>query len=117
MFFAMLILSASLLMQAGAYAGERQPAGAGQPVVIDVRTEAEWNAGHLEGAVLIPHDRITQGITAAVPDKKTPIYLYCRSGRRTGLALDALKKAGYENVISLDTLEKASRELQRQVVR
>jgi phage shock protein E len=39
------------------------------PLIIDTRTEAEWNEGHLEGAVLIPYDRIAQGITAFAPEK------------------------------------------------
>lgn len=116
---AMLALSVSLLLQIafGASAGEQQRVAAPQTVVIDVRTEAEWKAGHLEGAVLIPHDRIEQGITGVAPDKKTRIYLYCRTGRRTGLALEALKKAGYQDLVNLQTMEKASQELKRHVVK
>ncbi len=79
------------------------------PVVIDVRTEAEWNGGHLQGAVLIPHDKIEQGITAVVPDKKTKIYLYCHTGRRSGIAAETLKKGGYGDVVNLGTMENASR--------
>jgi len=86
-------------------------------VVIDVRTEAEWNAGHLEGARLIPHDRIGEGIGAVAGDKKAKIYLYCRTGRRTGLAYDVLKKAGYEDVINLGTMENAARQLGRDIIR
>lgn len=97
-----------------AFAAERESAAL---VVIDVRTEAEWIEGHLEGAVLIPHDRIEQGITAVAPDKKTKIYLYCRSGRRTGIAVEVLKKAGYQELINLDTLENAARVLQKPIVK
>ncbi|WP_168206052.1 rhodanese-like domain-containing protein [Geobacter sp. FeAm09] len=92
--------------------------GAGkEPVVIDVRTEAEWNTGHVKGAVLIPHERIGAGIGAVAGDKKSRIYLYCRTGRRTALAFDVLKKAGYEDVINLGTVENAARELGRQIVK
>jgi phage shock protein E len=87
------------------------------PVVIDVRSEAEWNEGHLEGAVLIPYDRIEAGITAMAVDRKTRIFLYCRSGRRTGIAIDALKKIGYDELINLDTLENASKTLNRAIVK
>ena len=92
--------------------------GAGkEPVVIDVRTEAEWNTGHVEGALLIPHERVGEGISAVTGDKKTRIYLYCRTGRRTAIAFDVLKKAGYEDVINLGTVENAAKELGRPIVK
>jgi phage shock protein E len=87
------------------------------PVVIDVRTESEWNAGHLQGAVLIPHEQIAEGISKIESDKKAKIYLYCRSGRRSGLALDVLKKSGYEDVVNLGTLEEAAKKLGRSIVK
>jgi phage shock protein E len=85
--------------------------------IIDVRTEAEWNAGHLEGGILIPHDRIETGITQVVVDKKATIYLYCRSGRRTALAVGVLKKSGYQNVTNLETMENASKVLGKLIVK
>jgi phage shock protein E len=86
-------------------------------VVIDVRTEAEWNEGHLEGAVLIPYDRIESDITTVAIDKKSKIYLYCRTGRRTGIAFDVLKKTGYEDLVNLETVENASKTLNRAIVK
>jgi len=86
-------------------------------VVIDVRTESEWNEGHLEGALLIPYDRIEAGITTVAVDKLSRIYLYCRTGRRTGIAFDVLKKAGYEDLVNLETLENASKTLNRAIVK
>ncbi len=91
--------------------------GNAAPLVIDVRTEAEWKEGHLEGAILIPHDKIEEGIGAVAPDKNTKIYLYCRSGRRTGIAEEALKKAGYLDLINLGTLENAAQVLRRPVIK
>jgi phage shock protein E len=88
-----------------------------QAIVIDVRTEAEWKEGHIEGAILIPYDRIEEGIKSAAPDKGARIYLYCRSGRRTGIAFDVLKKAGYEDLINLGTVENAAKTLNRSVVK
>jgi phage shock protein E len=86
-------------------------------LVIDVRTEQEWKDGHLDGAVLIPYDRIEQGIVAVAPDKKKRMYLYCRTGRRTALAFDVLKKIGYEDVVNLGAMENASNVLNLPIVK
>jgi len=65
---------------------------------IDVRSAEEFNSGHLQNAVNIPHDQIIEGIKVVSSDKNAPINLYCRSGRRAKVALNELKKAGYTNV-------------------
>ena len=67
-------------------------------VWIDVRSAEEFNAGHLQDAVNIPHDKIIDGVKALGSDKDAPINLYCRSGRRAEAALTELKNAGYTNV-------------------
>ena len=67
-------------------------------VWIDVRSAEEFNAGHLQDAVNIPHDKIIARIQAVSPDKNAPVNLYCRSGRRAEAALNELKNAGYTNV-------------------
>ena len=67
-------------------------------VWIDVRSAEEFNAGHLQDAVNIPHDKIIEGVKALGSDKDAPIDLYCRSGRRAEAALTELKNAGYTNV-------------------
>ena len=67
-------------------------------VWIDVRSAEEFNAGHLQDAINIPHDQILERIQSVSPDKDAPINLYCRSGRRAESALNELKKAGYTNV-------------------
>ena len=67
-------------------------------VWIDVRSAEEFNAGHLQDAVNIPHDKIIARIQAVSPDKNAPVNLYCRSGRRAEAALIELKNAGYTNV-------------------
>ena len=67
-------------------------------VWIDVRSAEEFNAGHLQDAVNIPHDQILARIQAVSPDKNAPVNLYCRSGRRAETALTELKNAGYTNV-------------------
>ena len=66
-------------------------------VWIDVRSAEEFNDGHLQDSINIPHDQIVERIKAVSPDKDAPINLYCRSGRRAEVALTELKKAGYTN--------------------
>jgi len=73
---------------------------AGQGIVIDVRSAEEFNAGHLEDAVNIPHTEIGSRIVDYVKDKDTEISLYCRSGRRSGLAQTKLLEMGYRNAVN-----------------
>ena len=73
--------------------------GARQDIVIDVRTAREFKAGHIEGAVNIPYDEIEDGIKKLGKiNSKTRILVYCRSGRRSGIALDTLTQEGYLRV-------------------
>lgn len=65
------------------------------PVLIDVRTEGEFAAGHLHGAHLLPLDRFTEGIEALVPHKQQPVVVYCRSGARSGAAVNWMHQHGY----------------------
>ena len=52
------------------------------PILVDVRTEAEWNDGYIETAIHIPLDKILQKIEFATENKEQTIYLYCRSGAK-----------------------------------
>lgn len=85
-------------------------------VIIDVRTQAEWDAGHLDDAILIPLDVITKEITDKVKDKNTPIALYCRSGRRSGIATTQLREMGYKNVENYGGFNQASQTLNKKLV-
>lgn len=67
-------------------------------VIIDARTEAEFREGHIEGAILIPEYEITERAEKEIPEKETLILVYCRSGRRSKIAADALVSLGYTNV-------------------
>lgn len=69
-------------------------------VWIDVRSAEEFAAGHLDGALNIPHTRIADRIAAAVPDKNTPVHLYCGTGIRAGMALEILMEMGYDLVVN-----------------
>lgn len=67
-------------------------------LLVDVRSLEELADGFLEGAIHIPHAQILQGLEQRGVAKSTPIVLYCRSGNRAGIALDALERAGYSAV-------------------
>ncbi|MGB4072807.1 rhodanese-like domain-containing protein [Pseudomonas sp.] len=69
-------------------------------VLIDVRSAEEFAAGALPGAERIDHEQIASQISALAPDKSTPIVLYCRSGRRSGIAEESLRAMGYSNLIN-----------------
>ncbi|HTP88570.1 MAG TPA: rhodanese-like domain-containing protein [Bryobacteraceae bacterium] len=75
----------------------------GEPhVLVDIREESEWAAGHAAGAVYIGKGVIERDIETKHPDKSTTLVLYCGGGYRSALSADALQKMGYQNVISLD---------------
>ena len=76
-------------------------------IVVDVRTQDEWNRGHLEGALHIEWQDILQLSSDINKDEK--IYLYCRSGNRSGKATKILEDAGYINVINAGSIQEASK--------
>ena len=80
---------------------------AGEPIWIDVRSAGEYSEGHVEQAVNIPHDEIADGIAALSTDKDATIYVYCRSGRRSGMAKETLERIDYTQVTNLGGLEDA----------
>ena len=65
-------------------------------LLLDVRTAEEYVAGHIPGAVLAPYDSLEAGFRE--PDKGRPIVVYCRSGRRSAIALETLRRMGYTNL-------------------
>ena len=73
-------------------------------VLIDVRTLAEYNAEHLDGALNIAVDVIADKIASEVPDKDTKIVVYCRSGSRSATAAQTLIDMGYKNVYDLGAM-------------
>lgn len=77
---------------------ERGEAG----LLIDVREDNEWAAGHATGAIHLGKGIIERDIEKTVPDRRARMVLYCGGGFRSALAADALQKMGYKDVISLD---------------
>jgi len=72
--------------------------------VIDVREPHEWNAGHVDGATLIPLADLPARFADEVPDRSTPILLHCRSGARSGRAAAYLAQAGYTNLVNMNDM-------------
>ena len=67
-------------------------------IILDVRTDAEYAEGHIADAVLIPHEEITAKAEEVLLDKDQLILVYCRSGRCSKIAAEALVALGYTNV-------------------
>jgi rhodanese-related sulfurtransferase len=71
-------------------------------ILVDVREESEWNNGHVMGAMHLSKGVIERDIETKIPDKETPLVLYCGGGFRSALVADNIQKMGYTQVISLD---------------
>lgn len=67
-------------------------------IIIDARTQEEFDEGHIENAILIPEYEINERAENELPDKNQLILVYCRSGRRSKIAAQALVDLGYTNV-------------------
>ena len=68
-------------------------------LILDVRTQQEYAAGHIPGAIVIPNETIGNEEIAQLPDKDQLIMVYCRSGNRSKQASDKLVKLGYTNIV------------------
>ena len=62
-------------------------------IIVDVRTKEEYEESHIKGAINIPYDEIDEDVEL---DKNKKIYVYCKSGTRSGIAYETLKDLGYE---------------------
>ena len=67
-------------------------------IIIDARTQEEYDQGHIPGAILIPEYEIADRAEKELSDKDQLILVYCRSGRRSKIAAEELVKLGYTNV-------------------
>jgi sulfur-carrier protein adenylyltransferase/sulfurtransferase len=73
----------------------------GEPVVVDVREQDEWDEGHIPGAVHVPRGHLESRIERLAPDTARPIVVYCSAGNRSAFAAKTLTELGYEDVASL----------------
>lgn len=68
-------------------------------LILDVRTQEEYDQAHIPGAVLIPHTEIAEQAERTLTDKDQLLLVYCRSGRRSKLAAETLVELGYTNIL------------------
>lgn len=80
---------------------ERVAADPESLVIVDVRTVDEYEAGHVPGAIHIPHDEIAARLAELEESKDKPIVVYCRSGKRAAKALEILHEAGFKRLLHL----------------
>jgi rhodanese-related sulfurtransferase len=111
------LLAAALLLVAGCGGDDEPPeprAASGSPAVravaagdatlLDVRTDEEWEAGHAAGAIHLPLADIQAGARPDVP-KDAALYVYCRTGRRAGEAVQILERDGWTDVTNVGGLD------------
>ena len=70
-------------------------------VIVDVRQEADYEAGHIDGSLSIPRGVLELYIDEKVPNQDAKIVLYCGGGSRSALAAETLQQMGYANVLSM----------------
>ena len=75
--------------------------------LIDVRSPEEFATSHLASAINLPYDQIVPALAQRGASKEDTLYLYCRSGRRAGIARDELTQIGYQHVENLGGMEQA----------
>jgi phage shock protein E len=78
-------------------------------LVIDVRSEAEFQERHLPGAINIPLNRLGDDIARHAPDKAQPLLLHCLSGGRSAMGKNVLEKLGYQHVLNLGSYGRAEK--------
>ncbi|MBR2440437.1 MAG: rhodanese-like domain-containing protein [Lentisphaeria bacterium] len=109
--FFSILCGIALLAISGCCSTESKTSMEANAVLLDVRTPEEYKSVYLEGAVLLPLAELESKISSKVADKNTPVYIYCRSGRRAGTAVEKLKTMGYTDLHNLGGLKDAQKKL------
>lgn len=107
-----LIVLSSLIVFAD---GKKEATQRVNPILIDVRTQAEWDDGYIETAIHMPLDKISDSIRDFIEDKEQVIFLYCRSGNRSGQAEIALQSIGYVNAKNIGGIKEVSTKLRLKI--
>ena len=87
------------------------------PLVVDVRSPGEFEAGHVDGAINLPLDRPGADCAQGLPHKATPLVLCCLSGARSGMAAQWLRQQGYQQVANGGSVGSVALQLQRPIRR
>ena len=85
-------------------------------IVIDVRSLEEVKTGIIQDAIHIEWTQIDKEINNIDITKNQPIYLYCRSGNRSGKAAVTLEKIGFTNVVNAGGIDEAAKKLEKKIV-
>ncbi|MGE4564273.1 MAG: rhodanese-like domain-containing protein [Victivallaceae bacterium] len=104
---------AALLLLAFAGCDPKTPTPPAGGVLLDVRSGEEFQTGALPGARNLPLDQLEARAAAELPDREAPVKLYCRSGRRSALAAETLRRLGYTRIYDLGAMENARSILKR----
>ena len=73
-----------------------------KPVLLDVRTQSEYNDGHIQDAINIPHDQILKEPQLLSAYKDSQVVVFCRSGVRAGKVIEMLEGLGFKEIIDID---------------
>lgn len=71
-------------------------------LILDTRTQEEYDAGHIEGAILIPYNKIAMNLDELDGYEDKPILVYCRSGNRSTVAVDTLIENGFNKIYHMN---------------
>jgi rhodanese-related sulfurtransferase len=86
-------------------------------LILDVRTQSEYDKGHVPGAILVPHDDIELHLNGLLSFKDKPVVLYCESGIRVRKAMSVLQENGFTQLQHLDGDMKSWRKEGRPIAR
>ena len=86
----------------------------GTQIVVDVRTQEEYDSGHIPGAICIPNESITTEKPEQLPDFDQTILIYCRSGNRSKKAAQKLANMGYTNVYEFGGINTWTGEIEKE---
>ncbi len=92
---------------------EKKLAAQADFILLDVRTQEEYDEDHIPGAVLLPYDKIAEQAAVVLPDKEKEIIVYCRSGRRSAIAAETLVKLGYMQVADFGGISRWQGQLEK----
>ena len=73
-----------------------------KPVLLDVRTQSEYNDGHIQDAINIPHDQLLKAPQLVSAYKDSQMVVFCRSGVRAGKVIEMLEGLGFKEIIDID---------------
>jgi phage shock protein E len=103
-----------VVMSFSVFAADVRFNGVKPDFIVDVRTVAEYSSGHIDGAINIPVDQVSQQISGVKGlNQGSRILVYCRSGRRSAMAAQILQQQGYKRVLDGGAIETLAKSLKQ----